>query len=103
MLHFLAALIYVVLHSLVLFNQMVTLNVALNSESGLLITVLVSNQFVELKGCVFKKYSKENLFQISCSGTVFHSSLPFRGAHLRSPSFSPQMLWSDFRYLYSSS
>lgn len=69
-LHFIAALVYVVLHALVLFNQMVTLNVALNSESGLLITVLVSNQFIELKGCVFKKYSKENLFQISCSDAV---------------------------------
>jgi hypothetical protein len=69
-LHFFAALCYVMIHALVLFNQMITLNVALNSDSGSLITVLVSNQFVELKSCVFKKFSKENLFQISCSGTI---------------------------------
>jgi hypothetical protein len=59
---------------------MVTLNVALNSESGLLITVLVSNQFIELKGCVFKKYSQENLFQVSCSGNQ-GSNLPFLATH----------------------
>ena len=58
-----------VVHSLVLFHQVITLNVAMNSHSNSLITLLVSNQFVELKGCVFKKFAKENLFQICCSGS----------------------------------
>ena len=57
-----------VIHSLVLFYQVVTLNVAINSHNNALLTLLVSNQFVELKGSVFKKFEKENLFQISCSG-----------------------------------
>jgi hypothetical protein len=64
---FMVALIYTLVHSLVLYYQATTLNVAINSHNGLL-TLLVSNQFVELKGSVFKKFEKENLFQISCSG-----------------------------------
>src|SRR4051794_11651674 len=38
-------------------------------DSNSLLTLLVSNQFVELKGSVFKKFEKENLFQIACAGT----------------------------------
>ena len=68
--HFLLALIYVFGHTLVLFYQMVTLNVAINSHNNALLTLLVSNQFVEIKGSVFKKFEKENLFQLSCSDIV---------------------------------
>lgn len=68
--HFLIAAAYNALHSLVLLYQMITLNVAINSGSSSLITLLVSNQFVELKSAAFKKYSRENLFQISCSDIV---------------------------------
>jgi len=68
--HFFVALVYVYIHSLVLFYQVVTLNVAINSYNNALLTLLVSNQFVELKGSVFKKFEKENLFQISCSDMV---------------------------------
>lgn len=55
---------------MVLFFQMVTLNVAVNSYSNALLTLLISNQFVEIKGSVFKKFEKENLFQLSCSGRL---------------------------------
>lgn len=61
-------LLFVRLHSIVLFFQVVTMNVAINSHNNALLTLLISNQFVELKGSVFKKFEKENLFQISCSG-----------------------------------
>ncbi|KAM0754062.1 DUF747-domain-containing protein [Meredithblackwellia eburnea MCA 4105] len=61
---------YVIAHSLVLFYQLVTLNVAINSFSNALITLLLSNQFVEIKGSVFKKFEKENLFQITCADIV---------------------------------
>ena len=54
-----------------LFFQVVTLNVAVNSHSNALLTLLISNQFVELKGSVFKKFEKENLFQIACNGQKF--------------------------------
>ena len=49
---------------------MVTINVAINSHSKALLTVMVSNQFVELKGNVFKKFDDRNLFQMSCSGEL---------------------------------
>ena len=50
-----------------LFFQATTLNVAFNSQSQSLLTILISNNFVELKGSVFKKFAKPNLFQMSCS------------------------------------
>ncbi|ORY54081.1 eukaryotic membrane protein family-domain-containing protein [Leucosporidium creatinivorum] len=63
-------LAYVVAHTLVLFYQLVTLNVAINSYSNALLTLLLSNQFVEIKGSVFKKFEKENLFQLTCADIV---------------------------------
>jgi Eukaryotic membrane protein family len=60
-----------------LFFQVVTLNVAVNSYSNALLSLLMSNQFVEIKATVFKKFEKENLFQMSCADIVerFHLSL----------------------------
>lgn len=57
-----------VTHTLVLFYSLVSLNVAINSYDNALLTLLLSNQFVEIKGSVFKKFEKENLFQMSCAG-----------------------------------
>ena len=59
-----------VVHSTCLFYQVVTLNVAVNSYSNALITLLMSVQFVEIKGTVFKKFEKENLFQLTCADIV---------------------------------
>ncbi|KAK3044350.1 hypothetical protein LTS18_001509, partial [Coniosporium uncinatum] len=67
---FLVALIYNVMHSVALFYQVITLNVAVNSYSNALLTLLMSNQFVEIKGTVFKKFEKENLFQLTCADIV---------------------------------
>ena len=50
--------------------QMISLNVAINSYDHALLTLLVSNQFVEIKGSVFKKFEKDNLFQITCAGQL---------------------------------
>ena len=41
---------------------------AVNSYNNALIPLLISNQFIELKGMVFKRCEKNILFQISCSG-----------------------------------
>ncbi|TPX61148.1 hypothetical protein PhCBS80983_g01260 [Powellomyces hirtus] len=68
--HFLVALCYVFTHSIVLFYQVMTLNVAVNSYNNALLTLLMSNQFVEIKGSVFKRFEKENLFQLSCADIV---------------------------------
>ncbi|ESZ90945.1 hypothetical protein SBOR_8663 [Sclerotinia borealis F-4128] len=67
---FILALIYNVVHAAALFTQVVTLNVAVNSYSNALITLLLSNQFVEVKGTVFKKFEKDNLFQLTCADVV---------------------------------
>lgn len=67
---FLIALVYTVTHATALFYQVVTLNVAVNSYSNALITLLLSNQFVEIKSTVFKKFEKENLFQLTCADVV---------------------------------
>lgn len=61
----LLAVVYVFLHSVVLLYQVVTLQVAMNSNNNALFTLMISNNFVELKGSVFKKFEKDNLFQIA--------------------------------------
>lgn len=67
---FVLALVYNVIHATMLFYQVVTLNVAVNSYSNALLTLLMSNQFVEIRGTVFKKFEKENLFQMTCADVV---------------------------------
>lgn len=67
---FLLATAYMIIHTSVLFFQMITLNVAINFYSNALLSLLISNQFVEIKGNVFKKFEKENLFQLTCADIV---------------------------------
>ncbi|KAG8532742.1 uncharacterized protein KY384_002619 [Bacidia gigantensis] len=67
---FILALVYNLVHSTSLFYQVITLNVAVNSYSNALLTLLMSNQFVEIKSTVFKKFEKENLFQLTCADVV---------------------------------
>lgn len=67
---FILALIYNLVHATSLFYQVITLNVAVNSYSNALLTLLMSNQFVEIKSTVFKKFEKENLFQLTCADVV---------------------------------
>jgi hypothetical protein len=69
-LHFVVAVAYCVAHSLVLFVQVVCLNVAINSRNNALLTLLISNNFVELKSSVFRRFDAENLFQVACADTV---------------------------------
>ncbi|KAJ2653881.1 hypothetical protein IWW40_000165 [Coemansia sp. RSA 1250] len=61
---------YMLLHTLVMFCQVITLNVAVNAYSDQLVSLLISVQFVEIKSTVFKKWEKEMLFQISCADIV---------------------------------
>lgn len=67
---YLFALFYVLLHATLLLTWVVTLNVAINTQNNALLTLLVSNNFVELKGAVFKPFKVQNLFQIACSDGV---------------------------------
>ncbi|KAF7663139.1 hypothetical protein LDENG_00217540 [Lucifuga dentata] len=65
--HFLMAVFYVFLHAILIMVQATTLNVAFNSHNKSLLTIMMSNNFVEIKGSVFKKFGKNNLFQMSNS------------------------------------
>jgi hypothetical protein len=67
---FALALTYNIIHSVALYYQVITLNVAVNSYSNALLTLLMSNQFVEIKSTVFKRFEKDNLFQLTCADTV---------------------------------
>jgi hypothetical protein len=68
--HLLLAVGYVFLHALLVLLQATTLNVAINSSNKALLTIMMSNNFVELKGSVFKKFDKNNLFQVQYVGGV---------------------------------
>ena len=68
---------YISVHTLILLIQSVALNVAVNSNNNVLLTLLVSNNFVELKGSVFKKCEKQNLFQISCAAAAAAAAAGF--------------------------
>ncbi|KAK1774264.1 eukaryotic membrane protein family-domain-containing protein [Copromyces sp. CBS 386.78] len=67
---FCLALVYNISHAVVLFYQVIALNVAVNSYSNTLLTLLMSNQFVEIKSAVFKRFEKENIFQMACADIV---------------------------------
>ncbi|XP_047128950.1 transmembrane anterior posterior transformation protein 1 homolog isoform X1 [Hydra vulgaris] len=64
---FILSFIYVTLHTILNLLQVIVLNVALNSYNKALLTIMISNQFIEIKSSVFKRFEKNNLFQISCS------------------------------------
>jgi hypothetical protein len=64
---FLVAAIYVIIHSSIYFIHVATLTVAINSAEQALVTVLILNNFAEIKSFVFKKFDRTNLFQLACS------------------------------------
>ncbi|XP_016084422.1 transmembrane anterior posterior transformation protein 1 homolog [Sinocyclocheilus grahami] len=84
--HFFMAVLYVFLHAILIMVQATTLNVAFNSHNKSLLTIMMSNNFVEIKGSVFKKFEKNNLFQMSNSVQEAESCLPFHGTNLGSSS-----------------
>ena len=68
--YYILSLAYIVFHTFVLLFELVTLNVAINSYDNALLTLLLSNQFFEIKTTVFKRFEKENLFQLTCADIV---------------------------------
>ncbi|GAV50861.1 hypothetical protein ZYGR_0AD00440 [Zygosaccharomyces rouxii] len=63
-------LVYLISHGYVMVYQIVALNVAVNSYSNALLTLLLSMQFAEIKASLFKRIDKEGLFQISIADVV---------------------------------
>jgi hypothetical protein len=59
--------IYASLHSLLLFLHAVTLHVAMNSTDQILLSLLISGNFAEIRSTVFKKYNKAALFKMTAS------------------------------------
>jgi len=76
-LFFFLSTLYTVVHAVMLIYQLMSLNVAINAYDNSLLTLLLSNQFVEIKGSVFKKFEKDNLFQITCADIVERFQLTF--------------------------
>jgi len=62
--------LYTVCNKLTYGGQVVTLQVAMNSANNALLTLLVSNNFVELKGSIFKRFEAQNLFQVGVTTTT---------------------------------
>eukprot|EP01033_Poteriospumella_lacustris_P002567 gene2567-1864_t len=58
---------YVLVHAVFYFYQVATYMVVVNSADEALVTVLILNNFSELRGFVFKKFDANNLFQCACS------------------------------------
>lgn len=54
-----------VAHTFILLTYAVTLSVAINSHTNAILLVLISNNFAEMKGHVFKKQDPEKLFGVS--------------------------------------
>ena len=65
-----AGLLYAICHGALTFARMVALNVAINTKDNALLTLFISNNFIELKSSVFKRFQAENLFQIACADIV---------------------------------
>ncbi|CAF1583432.1 unnamed protein product, partial [Didymodactylos carnosus] len=61
------AIVYCFIHAFLVLLQAITLNVAFNSQNKMLLIIMLSNNFIELKHSVFKKFDRNNLFQLSCS------------------------------------
>ena len=101
--HIVAAVAYVWLHSALLFTQIVCFNVAMNSRSAALLTLLISNNFIELKAAVFKRFGAENLFQVACSGRFLVIASAKRAVPVSTVAPPhPQMRWSASSSLCSS-
>ncbi|KAF0758972.1 protein TAPT1 [Aphis craccivora] len=59
--------IILVSHSILVLCQTTILNVAINSRHKALLPIMMSNNFIEFNGSVFKKFNETTLFELSCS------------------------------------
>eukprot|EP01029_Cantina_marsupialis_P014645 TRINITY_DN3210_c0_g1_i2.p1 TRINITY_DN3210_c0_g1~~TRINITY_DN3210_c0_g1_i2.p1 ORF type:complete len:454 (+),score=55.94 TRINITY_DN3210_c0_g1_i2:51-1412(+) len=64
------ACVLMIIHTCLIFVRLVVLNVACNSSTSTRLHILISNNFVEIKSTVFKRFYPESIFQMSCSDVV---------------------------------
>ncbi|ORC85139.1 uncharacterized protein TM35_000371120 [Trypanosoma theileri] len=57
-------------HAVTLLLSVVTLNVAVNAEGHLLLALMISNNFSEIKGVVYKKHNRESLLQVAAADAI---------------------------------
>uniref|UniRef100_A0A7S1KNB5 Uncharacterized protein n=1 Tax=Percolomonas cosmopolitus TaxID=63605 RepID=A0A7S1KNB5_9EUKA len=91
-------IVYLFIHTTLLYVRIITLNVALNSSNNALFTLLVSNNFLELKKPIFKRFAKENVFQFSCHDATERFQLLIFGLIIamqnsRAAVFTGQEIW----------
>ena len=67
---FIMVTIYICIHSINYFFLIATITVVINSDDKALLTVLILNNFTEMKTYVLKKYDCHHLFQLTCSDIV---------------------------------
>lgn len=60
----------VMAHALVLLTLAITLNVAVNSHNNALLALLISSNFAEVKGYVFKRMDAAKVGQLACQDAV---------------------------------
>ncbi|EDQ89675.1 uncharacterized protein MONBRDRAFT_32336 [Monosiga brevicollis MX1] len=58
--------IYLFVHIFVILYQVIALSVAINAHDASLLAILLSNQFIEIKGAVFKRVDATGHFQFIC-------------------------------------
>ena len=59
--------LYVVVHSCFYFIKVATLTVAFNTTDQSFISILILNNFAEMKSHVFKKFDNTQLFELTCA------------------------------------
>lgn len=64
------AIVSFLVHSLVIMSQAITVSAAINSQNNALLTLLISNNFAEIKSNVFKRVAKENLHKMAYHGII---------------------------------
>ncbi|KAK3587469.1 hypothetical protein CHS0354_003601 [Potamilus streckersoni] len=97
--HLLIAITYVICHALLILFQATVLNVAFNSHNKALLTIMMSNNFVEIKSNLFRKVDTKNLYQISCSDVKerFHYIILLFVVFIRNMSevnWDPEHIWT---------
>ncbi|KAH7289317.1 hypothetical protein KP509_31G069900 [Ceratopteris richardii] len=68
------AIVSFVFHSFIILAQSITVSAAIRSHNNALLTLLISNNFAEIKSNVFKRLAKDNLHKLAYLDTVerFH-------------------------------
>ncbi|KAH9599875.1 Tapt1 family [Trypanosoma melophagium] len=66
----LVSAVCVAAHAVTLLLSVVTLNVAVNAEGHLLLALMISNNFSEVKGVAYKKHNRESLLQVAAADAI---------------------------------